>query len=56
MAGKKSVRGGSWYDRPHRARSSFRQAYQPWQHVYNVGFRVMMEADDAVKLAAAKRP
>ena len=54
--GKKVVRGGSWYDRPHRARSSFRLAYEPWQRVFNVGFRVVMEADAAAKLAAAGRP
>ena len=44
-SGKRTVRGGSWYDRPHRARSSFRLAYEPWQRVYNVGFRVVMEAE-----------
>jgi formylglycine-generating enzyme required for sulfatase activity len=54
--GKKAVRGGSWYDRPHRARSSFRLAYEPWQRVFNVGFRVVMEADAAAKLAAAGGP
>ena len=54
--GKKVVRGGSWYDRPNRARSSFRLAYEPWQRVFNVGFRVVMEADAAAKLAAAGRP
>ncbi len=41
--GPKVVRGGSWYDRPKRARSSFRMKYEPWQPVYNVGFRVVME-------------
>ena len=41
--GKKSVRGGSWYDRPIHARSAFRQAYPAWQKVYNVGFRVIVE-------------
>jgi len=41
--GTKSVRGGSWYDRPKRATSSFRMNYEPWQHVYNVGFRVIIE-------------
>ena len=40
--GKRVVRGGSWRDRPFRARSAFRQAYHPWQGVFNVGFRVMM--------------
>ena len=35
------VRGGSWYDRPHRASSSYRLSYAPWQRVFNVGFRVV---------------
>ncbi len=38
---ERTVRGGSWYDRPQRARSAFRQHYAPWQRVYNVGFRVV---------------
>ena len=42
-AGQKVVRGGSWYDRPQRATASFRLPYQPWQPVYNVGFRVIVE-------------
>jgi len=33
-SGEKTVRGGSWYDRPMRARSAFRLPYQPWQRVY----------------------
>ncbi|HIQ21330.1 MAG TPA: hypothetical protein EYH34_08875, partial [Planctomycetes bacterium] len=40
----KVVRGGSWRDRPARARSSFRLAYRPYQRVYNVGLRVICEA------------
>lgn len=40
--GKRVVRGGSWRDRPFRARSAFRQAYHPWQGVFNVGFRVAL--------------
>jgi formylglycine-generating enzyme required for sulfatase activity len=40
---KKTVRGGSWYDRPSHARSGFRQNYPPWQKVSNVGFRVIVE-------------
>jgi formylglycine-generating enzyme required for sulfatase activity len=44
--GLRSVRGGSFYDRPHRARSGFRQYYQPWQRVFNVGFRVVMQVAD----------
>jgi formylglycine-generating enzyme required for sulfatase activity len=39
----KVVRGGSWYDRPSRARSATRQHYASWQGVYNVGFRVAVE-------------
>lgn len=42
---KKTVRGGSWFDRPKRATASTRQAYEPWQRVYNVGFRVMCPAE-----------
>ena len=37
------TRGGSWYDRPFRATSSFRQPYRDYQKVFNVGFRVIME-------------
>ncbi len=37
------LRGGSFYDRPHRARSAFRLAYPPWQRVFNAGFRVLLE-------------
>ena len=40
---RKVVRGGSWHDRPFRASSSFRVGYLPWQRVYNVGFRVVIE-------------
>ena len=41
----KTVRGGSWYDRPIHARSASRLPYRPWQAVYNVGFRVVMLAE-----------
>jgi len=41
--GEKTVRGGSWYDRPERSTAGFRQHYPTWQPVYNVGFRVVME-------------
>jgi formylglycine-generating enzyme required for sulfatase activity len=37
------VRGGSWYDRPYRATSSFRLPYRDYQKVFNVGFRVVIE-------------
>jgi len=42
----KTVRGGSWYDRPRRARSAYRLHYPTWEGVYNVGFRVAMEVGD----------
>jgi formylglycine-generating enzyme required for sulfatase activity len=41
--GPRVVRGGSWYDRPFRATSSYRLAYRPYQGVYDVGFRVVCE-------------
>ena len=41
--GDKVVRGGSWYDRPNRARSALRWKYPPWRKVHNVGFRLVME-------------
>jgi len=37
------VRGGSWSDRPRRARAAIRRPYAPWQGVYNVGFRVVCQ-------------
>jgi len=51
---RKVVRGGSWRDLPRRATASFRLSYHPWQRVYNVGFRVVCEADD-VEVASALR-
>lgn len=47
----KVVRGGSFYDRPKRCRSSFRLSYPAWQKVHNVGFRVVCETDGS-ELAA----
>ena len=41
--GRKTVRGGSWLDRPRRARSAFRMHYEPSQAVHDVGFRVVCE-------------
>jgi len=40
---KKVVRGGSFYDRPYRATASYRLGYVPWQGVFNVGFRIIIE-------------
>jgi len=50
--GRKVVRGGSWRDRPKRARSGFRIAYPSWQGVAAVGFRVVCP-DSASPVAAA---
>lgn len=41
--GKKVLRGGSWYDRPILARSSYRIEYPYWMRVFNSGFRVIIE-------------
>jgi formylglycine-generating enzyme required for sulfatase activity len=46
--GKRVVRGGSWYDRPKRALAGFRLAYEPWQPVFNVGFRVVFPVETNV--------
>ncbi len=43
-SGLRVVRGGSWYDRPKRATSSFRLAYPPYARVFNVGFRIVAES------------
>ena len=43
---RRVVRGGSWRDRPRRCRSAFRLGYRPWQGVYNVGFRIVCEAEE----------
>lgn len=40
---EKVVRGGSWTDHPKTCTSYYRRAYLPWQKVYNVGFRVIIE-------------
>jgi formylglycine-generating enzyme required for sulfatase activity len=45
QSGLKVARGGSWRDRPHRCTSSFRLAYQSYQRVFNVGFRVVCDVD-----------
>jgi formylglycine-generating enzyme required for sulfatase activity len=50
--GMRVVRGGSWNDRPQRCTSAYRLSYLPWQRVYNVGFRVVIEDEEAVKVAA----
>lgn len=42
-AAEKVVRGGSWNDDPKHATAYYRRSYLPWQKVYNVGFRVVIE-------------
>jgi formylglycine-generating enzyme required for sulfatase activity len=49
---KKVVRGGSFFDRPYRSTSSYRLAYVPWQGVYNVGFRVVIEEQAGTQYVA----
>ncbi|MEI6646009.1 MAG: SUMF1/EgtB/PvdO family nonheme iron enzyme [bacterium] len=40
---RKIVRGGSWRETARWARSGCRGSYPPWQGVFNVGFRVIVE-------------
>jgi len=40
---RKVVRGGSFFDRPYRATASYRLGYAPWQGVFDVGFRIVVE-------------
>ena len=42
---RRAVRGGSWYDRADLARSGCRTSYWPWQRVFDVGFRVVCQAE-----------
>ena len=53
-AGRRVVRGGSFFDRPRRCRSAIRLAYPAWQRVFNVGFRVACRAEGP-KLTGAGR-
>ena len=46
LSERKVARGGSWADRPADAGSSVRRAFEPWQKVYDVGFRVIVEEKD----------
>ncbi len=40
---KKVVRGGSWHDLPHWAGVAARIPYEPYQRVYNVGIRLVLD-------------
>ena len=42
---RKIARGGSWQQRADLSRSGCRLSYQPWQRVFNVGFRVVCAAE-----------
>ena len=53
-AGRRVVRGGSWYDRPKRCTSSFRLSFHPHQKVFNTGFRVVRLLDPGT-LAMSER-
>ena len=39
----KTVKGGSWMDRPKRCRAGMKLPYEAWQKMDNVGFRVICE-------------
>ncbi len=52
--GPKVVRGGSWNDTLRFVTSASRWRYQPHQRAYTVGFRVVVEADDARAVAAGE--
>ena len=41
--GRAVARGGSWWKRPQHATFAARVPYAPWQRVYDVGFRVLLE-------------
>ncbi len=50
---RRVVRGGSFFDRPARSRSSFRWGYASWQRVFNVGFRIAV-MDEHITTQVAK--
>jgi formylglycine-generating enzyme required for sulfatase activity len=39
---EKTVKGGSFLDRPSRCRADARLGYPPWQNVHNTGFRIVI--------------
>jgi formylglycine-generating enzyme required for sulfatase activity len=43
---RKTIRGGSFASRPRDGTSSWRWGYLPWQKVFDVGFRVIIEIDE----------
>lgn len=40
--GEKTVKGGSYLDRPERCRVEVAHGYPAWQNVYNTGFRIVV--------------
>ncbi len=50
LAGRKVARGGSWADRPADAGSSVRRAFESWQKVHDVGFRVIISPSSAANI------
>jgi len=54
QTGPRIVRGGSIWDRPYRATSSARRSYEPWQRVFDVGFRIILEPDVAIQGVSSK--
>jgi len=47
-------RGGSWRDRPKKARASWRWGYYKFQPVFDVGFRVVRLSEASAKRKTAK--
>ena len=50
----KVARGGSYIERPKFSTASARKAYYPWQPVFNVGFRVIIEEPENRLTASQK--
>jgi formylglycine-generating enzyme required for sulfatase activity len=44
----KVAKGGSWRDRPKHATAATRDGYLPFQKVFNIGFRVVINEADGV--------
>lgn len=53
--GNKVVCGGSWRDRADKATASTRRFFKPWQSPYNVGFRVIIEGNEAPNFTAQRK-
>ncbi len=52
---RRTVRGGSWADRPSRATASSRWGYYPWQRVVDVGFRIVIRPEPKRVAGAASK-